>query len=246
MVAIQFAEDIAIVETYVNPEDLVDVEEATELITKENEEEKIYQVQRGDCASTIASANDMSLTDLYKMNPGLKDNEKRIQVGDPIVVMVPEPEIKVETMVEISYTEPIYRSTVKKKDPNTYVGSSKVVDYGSDGVMEVTALVTKLNGEEIDREITDKTVLTEPASKIISVGSKPFPLSVLQEPISSRYPGIGFRVRSVTDGDPSTMVLTLPFQAAILSLLPMAVRLHLQDGNPVHTVILWRLTMVMA
>ncbi len=62
MVAIQFAEDIAIVETYVNPEDLVDVEEATELITKENEEEKIYQVQRGDCASTIASANDMSLT----------------------------------------------------------------------------------------------------------------------------------------------------------------------------------------
>ncbi len=108
--------------------------------------------------------------------------------------MVPEPEIKVETNGRNQLYGTDYRSTVKKKDPNTYVGSSKVVDYGSDGVMEVTALVTKLNGEEIDREITDKTVLTEPASKIISVGSKPFP--VVGATGTYIFPVSGYRISS--------------------------------------------------
>lgn len=176
LMEIEFAEDIAIVEAFVEPEDIVDVQTAVELITKENEEEKIYLVENGDSPWLIANQNDMSLKDLYKMNPGLEEKEKSLQVGDEVVVMVPEPELKVETKVELVYNEPIYRGTVYVNDPDTYVGSSKVVDNGSDGLMEVTAVVTKLNGEEIDREITNKERLREPTNKVISKGSKPFPV----------------------------------------------------------------------
>ncbi len=173
---IEFAEDIAIVEVFVDPSELVDVETATELITKENEEEKIYFVESGDSPWLIANQNDMSLKDLYKMNPGLEEQEKSIHIGDEVIIMVPEPELKVETKIEIIYSEPIYRETTYVKDANTYVGRQTVIDNGSDGVMEITAILTKLNGEEIEREIINKEKLVDPVNKIVSKGSKPFPV----------------------------------------------------------------------
>ncbi len=194
LMEIEFAEDIAVVEAFVEPSDIVDVATAVEMITKENEEEKIYTVENGDSPWLIASQNDMSLDDLYKMNPDLKDNEKYMQVGDEVVIMVPEPELKVETKVEIVYTEPIYRETVYVDDPDTYVGSSSVIDNGSDGVMEVTAVVTQLNGEEIDREITGKERVVEPANKVVSKGSKPFPVKGATG--SYIYPVSGFVITS--------------------------------------------------
>lgn len=175
MVAIQFAEKIAVVETFVNPEEIVPVDEAVALITKENEEEKVYLVVEGDSPSKIASDNDMKLSELYKMNPGLEENQTKIHIGDPIVVMVPEPELKVQTVVQVVYTEPIARGTTEVSDANAYVGTSKVVSNGSDGEKELTALVTQLNGEEISREITNTKVLVEPVNKVVSKGTKPYP-----------------------------------------------------------------------
>lgn len=175
MVAIEFAEDIAVVETYVNPDDIVPIDDAVALITKENEEEKIYLVTEGDSPSQIAADNDMKLSELYKMNPGLEEKQTKIHIGDPIVIMVPEPELKVETVVEIVYNEPIARGTSEVSDPNSYVGTSKVVSGGSDGEKEVTALVKKMNGEEISREITATKVLVEPVNKIVSKGTKAYP-----------------------------------------------------------------------
>ena len=194
MVAVEFSEDIAVVETYINPNDIVDVEMATGLITKENEKAKVYSIQPGDSPSVIASVNDMKLSELYALNPGLKEKEKTIQIGDEVIVMVPEPEIKVETKVEIVYTEPIERSVVYQKDPNVYVGSEKVIDNGSDGTVEITALVTQINGNEDSREIIDKKIIEEPKDKIISKGSKPFPV----KGATGKYifPVSGYRISS--------------------------------------------------
>ncbi len=175
MVAVEFSEDIAVVETYVNPDDIVNVAEATALITMENEKETTYSIQAGDSPSVIASANDMKLSDLYALNPGLEEKERKIQVGDEVVVMVPEPEIKVAAKVEVKYTEPLARNVVYQDDPEVYVGSEKVLDDGSDGVVEVTALVTQVNGAEASREVVDEKVVTEAKDKVISRGAKPFP-----------------------------------------------------------------------
>jgi len=194
MVSINFAEDIAIVETFVDPADIVDVVTATELITKENEEEKIYLVESGDCLSTIADHNDMKLADLYKMNPGIKGKETAINIGDSIVVMVPEPELKVETKVELVYTEPIDRETDYIDDDSAYVGSDSVVDDGSNGVLQVTTLLTKVNGEEIEREIIGTEILTKPKNKVIAKGRKPFPVKGATG--SYVFPVSGYRISS--------------------------------------------------
>lgn len=174
-VDVGFAEDIIVVEGYAYSSDIKDVNEATELITKENEEEKKYAVQKGDCPSIIAESNKMSLEQLYKLNPGLETNASKIQVGDELVVMVPEPELSVSIKEEVVYNQDIPRETTYVDNPNKYVGSNAVIDSGYDGEKEVTAIVTKVNGQEVSREIINEKVIKEPKNKVVNKGTKPLP-----------------------------------------------------------------------
>jgi murein DD-endopeptidase MepM/ murein hydrolase activator NlpD len=194
MVAIEFAEDIAIVEAFVDPGQVVPVDEAVALITKENEEEKIYLVEEGDNPSQIAVDNGMKLSELYKMNPGLEEKQTKIRIGDPIIVMVPEPELKVETVVEIVYIESIAFGTSEVSNSDAYVGTSKVVSSGISGSQEVTALVKKLNGEEVEREIIATKVITQPVNKVVSKGTKPYPTKGATG--NYIYPVSGYRISS--------------------------------------------------
>lgn len=174
-VAVGFAESVMIVETYVDPDTIQDVDAATELITKENEEAKVYTVVSGDVPSIIAENNEMNLSDLYALNPDLKGNERKMQIGDELIVMVPEPELSVSTKEEVVYTRSISQGTTYVDDATKYETSKTTIDNGYAGVMQVTAVVEKVNGEEIDRVVTDETVIKEPKDRVVSRGTKPLP-----------------------------------------------------------------------
>lgn len=176
LLEVGIAEKVLVAPAYVAPDKVKTVAEAVELITKENAEKKTYTVRKGDCPGKIAEDNDMKLSELYTLNPGLKDKKKSIHVGDEVVVMVPEPEIKVETKSQILYEEPIIRNIVRVKDNSMYVGASKVVDEGIDGEKRITAVITKVNGQEMAREIVGTSVVKEAKNKIVATGTKPVPV----------------------------------------------------------------------
>lgn len=173
-ISVGFAQDVMIVQTFVDESKILSIDEATELITKENEQPKKYAVQSGDCASIIASKNEMSLQDLYEMNPGIDDGTV-LQIGDELTVTVPEPELSVQTKEEIVYPEAIPRETSYVENPDKFVGSNTVVKNGSDGVKQVTATLTKVDGKEISREVTNEEVVTQPIDKVVEKGTKPLP-----------------------------------------------------------------------
>lgn len=173
-VGVAFTEEIVVVETYVDASKILSIEEATELITKENQEPKKYIVQAGDCPSTIAANNNMKLAELIEMNPTLANNEL-INIGDELIVMVPEPELSISTTEEAVYAAPIERKTTYVDNPNIYEGSNKVIDAGADGEKQVTALVTKVNGKETGRTVLNEEVLVEAKDKIIEKGTKALP-----------------------------------------------------------------------
>lgn len=175
-VAIEFAEEVLIVEGYAYEDDIKDISEATELITKEHAEAKMYKISTGDVPSIIAENNDMKLSDLYRLNPDLKGNERTMQVGAELVVMVPEPELSVTTKEEVVYTESIAKGVTYVENPDKYVGSNATTDEGYNGVLQITAIVSKLNGDETGREITDETVIKEAKDKVILKGVKPLPV----------------------------------------------------------------------
>lgn len=173
-VGVAFTEEIVIVETYVDATKILSIQEATQLITKENQEPQKYIVKAGDCPSTIASDNNMKLSELVEMNPALANSEL-INIGDELIVMVPEPELSISTMEEAVYKAPIERKTTYVENENIYQGSNKVIDSGADGEKQVTALVTKVNGKEIERTVLKEEVLVVAKDKIIEKGTKALP-----------------------------------------------------------------------
>ncbi|PKM49168.1 MAG: hypothetical protein CVV02_17290 [Firmicutes bacterium HGW-Firmicutes-7] len=173
-IEVEFTEEVVIVETFVDATKILSVDEATKLITKENQEPKKYIVKAGDCPSTIASDNNMSLESLVQMNPSLSGNEL-INIGDEFIVMVPEPELSITTTEEVVYKAPIERATKYVENANKYVGSNTVINAGADGEKRVTALVKKANGNEINRTIADEAVLKEAKDKVIEKGTKALP-----------------------------------------------------------------------
>ncbi|GMQ55905.1 M23 family metallopeptidase [Vallitalea sediminicola] len=173
-VGVSFAENVEIIKSFVDRDDIANVNDATELITKENEEEKVYAVAKGDTLSEIAQKNDMKLSALMKLNPGL-ENQKYISIGQEITVTVPEPELSVACEEKIIYTKPIQYTVEKVENKNKYNGTNTVIEYGVEGQMQVTAVVTKVNGYEQSRIVVDETVVKEPKAKVIEVGIKPFP-----------------------------------------------------------------------
>lgn len=192
IVNINFSENVEIVETYVPEAQIISLDEAIELVTKEKEENKIYEVVSGDTLSGIARMYELSLDELLAMNPDYSE-DKNIYVGDRINVTVPEPELSVIVQEHKTYKE-AYNLPVEYVDNDSqYNTYSKVLNEGSEGYREVMANVTYVNGVESKREILSETVITQAEAKVIERGTITPPTFI--KPISGGYLSSGFGAR---------------------------------------------------
>lgn len=89
---IDFAEKIEVVEAYLLEEELNTVEEAVNLVTKEQETQIIYKVVSGDTLSQICLTNNIPMDELIAINDALEDENTMIRVDQELVINVPEPE----------------------------------------------------------------------------------------------------------------------------------------------------------
>ena len=150
--------------------DVLTVEEAYELITKEHMEKDTYTVVSGDCLSSIVRNHNISMEELFAMNYGLS-LDTPIYPGDVLVVTVPASEISVQIIEEKSYEE-TYNAPVKYVDNNSlYEGIENVISNGTAGERSVVALVTYVNGVETGREIISQTIIKESSPKVIERGT---------------------------------------------------------------------------
>ncbi len=192
---VKIDESVVIVESFVDKKEIVDPKVAVNLITKTSEKEKVYKVQKGDVPAIIAEKNDMTEEDLYALNEGLEENATRIQIGQEITVMVPEPELTVTTTEEVIYTELIEHDNDYINNSEDYVGTYTVVEEGKDGLTEVRAMVTKVNGRVVEEEIKETTVVIEPIKGTMTKGTKQLPITTATG--TFEYPVLSFRLSSV-------------------------------------------------
>ncbi len=187
-------ESIVIAEGFVDEEEIIGTEDALELITKENQKKKIYKVERGDIPATIAKKNDMTEEKLYQLNEGLRENSTRIQIGQELTVMVPEPELTVTTEEKVIYTEIIEHENDYVNDDSKYVGAHEVLKEGEDGLLEVRAIVKKVNGKVISKEILEETVIRKPVKGKLTKGTKRLPITTATG--TFEWPVLHFRFTS--------------------------------------------------
>lgn len=102
---IAYAEKIEVVEAYLLEEKLNSVEEAVNLVTKEQETQIIYKVVSGDTLSQICLTNNIPMDELIAINDALEDENTMIRVDQELVITVPEPELSIMWEEEQVYTE---------------------------------------------------------------------------------------------------------------------------------------------
>jgi len=181
VLSIGFEEEIEVAETYVPTEEITDLNTAISMVTKDQETNKIYEVVSGDCLSVVAEKNNTTVDKIVSMNE-LLESDSVLQIGDEIVVTVPEPELSVVVTEQTIYEEEYELPVQYVENDSWYTNQEQVVQEGSTGFREVTAKVTLRNGEETNREVVKENVMTEAVPTIIEKGTQEPPTYI--KPIS--------------------------------------------------------------
>lgn len=196
-----FGEKVEISEAYVSKSLVTSIEEAADQITKESAKNEIYEVKAGDTLSTIANGHGLYVKDVLKLNSGLSENTM-LQIGDEIIITVPQPELTVMTVEQTTYQEAYYGEVEYVYNDSWYTTKSEVLREEEPGYHEVTALVTKRNGTEESREMIHEEIIKEPVCKKVEVGTQTPPTYI--KPLSGGRQTSGYGRRKAPTKGAST------------------------------------------
>ena len=168
---LEVTDRVELVEAYVDEDEITPTAEAIDLVTKDTEKNQVYEVQAGDTLSVIANSHGLYVKEVLALNEGLTESTT-LQIGDEIIITVPEPELSVTTVEESTYEEDYYAEVQYIENDDWYTTDTVVRQEPVAGHHEVTALITRKNGKEEEREIIAETVLEEPVPKIVERGTK--------------------------------------------------------------------------
>ena len=147
-----------------------DMDETLDYIMTGVEEKVTYKIKKGDTAWEIANDNDISVDELEDWN---KDADlEALHEGDIINLYETKPLVTVSSVEEITYTKEIDYDTKYIKSSKLYIGETKVKKEGEKGEKVVTAVVTKENGETVDRQVLSSETVKEPVKAVIYNGTK--------------------------------------------------------------------------
>jgi|GEM_PF-696472 len=170
---IDFLEEVAVETAVVDLGEIKSVEQALFDLTMAQEEQSTYTVKAGDDLWTIAKRHQISLEEIQKINPQIK-NFDLIHPGDVLYVKVLQKPINVVTVEIVEYREAIPFKTQTREDGSLYKGQSKTIQNGSAGEKKIKAKVYKQNGLESSKEILSEEVIKEPVPKIVAKGTKEY------------------------------------------------------------------------
>jgi murein DD-endopeptidase MepM/ murein hydrolase activator NlpD len=171
LIKVEVAESIKLVEKFSNPESIMCLEEAKNLILKGAPEIRTYEVKQGDTLWFIAKKQKISLDDLVEANKQLK-SENKLAIGDKINLTAIRPLLNVTIVKRVTYQEAIPYSTEVVKDNSLWTWDQKVKQAGQNGAKEVAAEVVYKNGVKTDQKELDSKIIKEPIAKIVAKGTK--------------------------------------------------------------------------
>ena len=169
----EFVSNVTVSQEYVPVDVNEDLNAMEGALTANTNGETVYEVQKGETFMQIALDNDMTMEELEALNPDV--DVDRIYIGQLLTVKEEIPFLSVRTVEEVTYHQAIECPVEQVEDSSMYQGDSKVLVSGTEGDSLVTADVTYVNGREQERDVVETTVLTEPTTQVVAVGTKERP-----------------------------------------------------------------------
>ena len=197
-----FSETIEIVEAYLPQSQLKTLEQAINELTKEQEQQQIYEVTSGDTLSEIAIKLNIPMQTIVDMNESLDSVNSTLHIGQELIITVPEPELSV-TRQEINYYEETYNAPIQYIDVDTWCTTqTEVIQQPSAGFRKIVAQETFVNLERVSQEILKEELVMEAVPKIVKRGTKIPPTYI--KPISGGRKSSSFGKRNAPTKGAST------------------------------------------
>lgn len=190
---ISYGDEIEVVEAYLMDTEITPLQEAINIVTKEQEKNKIYEVVSGDTLSGIALKTEISVEKIIELNEMLEDENSTIRVGDELIITVPEPVLSVERTEDIYYEEDYDAPVEYIYNDSWYTTESVVRQEPSAGHRKVIAAVSYRNDAVTNREILKEELTVAAVPKVIEIGTKTPPTYI--KPISGGRFTSGFKQR---------------------------------------------------
>lgn len=174
--SVNFTQSVDIKEVAVDIASIRDKGDAISFILNGTDEEQVHEVQSGENSWVIAKKYNISVDDILKANPNIRAD--KLQIGQEISLVVPKPYITVLTKEYVELVETIPFETETVKSESLYKGDKKITVQGVEGKREVKGYIVRENGVEINREVLQQNILSQPKTRVVAEGTKPRPATV--------------------------------------------------------------------
>lgn len=213
-----FMEDVELFPVQLPANTEYNLSELKAILTACQTEEATYTIQKGDTFNNIAKSLGMTSAELQALNSDV--NISKIYVGQELVIQQAVPFLSVKTVANETYEEVIESPIEYEESSKYYVGTTAVKQQGSDGLAEINADVTYINGVEQERTILSTTVLEEATTTTIYKGTKQKPATAskgyftwpVRGTITSKY---GYRTIFGSTSFHSGLDIAVPYGTAV-------------------------------
>ena len=171
--SIDFDENVEVVQAYVDGDKISTLEDAIEAVTKTSQKSKKYEVVSGDTLGGIAQKNDMTISDIIKLNSDrIPDEKAMLRIGDEITISSPEPELSVVRTERRYYEENYDADVIYIDNDEWYTNHTEIRQQPVTGYRKVVADVTYRNAELVKTDILHEDIAVEAVAKIVERGTK--------------------------------------------------------------------------
>lgn len=167
---IDFAEDVIIEDVETKLGNIEAKEKALEFIMTGAVEKKIHLVQPGETFSEIAKMYGLKQNELKISNPDVVP--EKLHIGQEICLNQIVPLVTVQTTEIAQYTEVIPYEIQYENTGTLFKSEQTVKSRGTNGEKDVVAEIVRNNGIEVSRKEISATILSEPVSQVVLVGTK--------------------------------------------------------------------------
>lgn len=165
-----FEEKVLLVPQNVEPDQVIDVEEATRRMLEGTKKIEQHVVEPGESLWLIARNNKTTVEELREANPQLKSDG--LKIGQQINLLRADPLINVSVSYQRTVKETIPAPVRVQSDNNLWRGQERVLERGKPGEKEVVYDISERNGVQIRREVLTEKVISQPETRVVSRGTK--------------------------------------------------------------------------
>ena len=171
---VDFQQDIEILPLRVEEEFVFNsIDEVAEDMQRNEVEAVWYTVKEGDSLWQIAvDHEEVSMKSIADFNPEIDIETGKIWPGDLILFAPPNPLYDVEVRLENTALETVEFDTIRIKDNSLLTSQRVILKEGVEGEKRVVYDITIVNGFATDVIAIQETVLRQPISAEVKVGTK--------------------------------------------------------------------------